>query len=88
MLFERFLLPQRAGLYADRVTFVTDDVLSRHFYRVTFEDDRILCLDRDAELVVVRDGEQKVVYADQLRKDDDVVFDNRDLLFTLKVSRL
>ena len=88
LLFERFLLPERAGLYADRVTLVTDDVLSCHFYRITFENGRILCLDRDAELVVVRDGEQKVVYADQLRKDDDVVFDNRDLLFTLKVSRL
>lgn len=87
LLFERFLLPERAGLYPDRVTRLTDDVLSNDYIRVFFDDGTVLCLDRDAELMVVRGGERRTVYADQLRSGDDVVFDNRDLLFTLKPLR-
>lgn len=87
LLFERFLLPERAGLYPDRVTLLTDDVLSSDYIRVYFDDGTVLCLDRDAELMVVRGGERRIVYADQLRSGDDVVFDNRDLLFTLKPLR-
>lgn len=87
LLFERFLLPERAGLYPDRVTRLTDDVLSDDYIRVCVDDGTVLCLDRDAELLVVRGGERHTVYADQLRSGDDVVFDNRDLLFTLKPLR-
>ena len=43
-----------------------------------------LRLDRDAELVIARDGSRLTVYADQLRESDDVLFDNRDLLFNLQ----
>ena len=87
LLFERFLLPERAGLYPDRVTRLTNDVLSGDYMRVCFDDGIVLCLDRDAELLVVRGGERRTVYADQLRSGDDVVFDNRDILFTLKPLR-
>jgi DNA polymerase-3 subunit alpha len=83
LLFERFLLPERAGLYPDRVTMLSDEVLSQDFVRVYFEDGRRLCLDRDAMLLVDRGGSRREVYADQLRADDDVIFDNRSLLFLL-----
>lgn len=81
LLFERFLLPERAGLYPDQVTLLSDEVLSQDFVKVCFEDGRGLCLDRDAMLVVDRGGSRRKVYADQLRVNDDVIFDNRSLLF-------
>lgn len=81
LLFERFLLPERAGLYPDQVTLLSDEVLSQDFVKVYFEDGRGLCLDRDAMLVVDRGGSRRKVYADQLRVNDDVIFDNRSLLF-------
>lgn len=84
LLFERFLLPERAGLYPDRVTRLTDRVLSDRAVRIRFDNGVTLRLDRDAELVIARDGSRLTVYADQLRESDDVLFDNRDLLFNLQ----
>ncbi len=83
LLFERFLLPERAGLYADRVTRLTDEVLSDRAVRIRFDSGVTLRLDRDAELAVVRGGQRLTVYADRLRAEDEVLFDNRDLLFNL-----
>ena len=37
----------------------------------------------DAELLVKRGEETVVVYADELESEDEVIFDNRDLLFTI-----
>ena len=88
LLFERFLLPERAGLYPDRVTRLTDRVLSDRAVRIRFDNGVTLRLDRDAELVIVRDGNRLTVYADQLREADDVLFDNRDLLFNLQSDLL
>lgn len=88
LLFERFLLPERAGLYPDRVTFLGDEMLSQDFVRVYFEDGHTVCLDRDAKLLVDRDGSLREVYADQLRMEDDVVFDNQSLLFMLDLYSL
>lgn len=84
LLFERFLLPERAGLYPDRVTRLTDRVLSDRAVRIRFDNGITLRLDRDAELVIVRDGNRLTVYADQLSESDDVLFDHRDLLFNLQ----
>ena len=78
LLFERFLLPERAGLYPDRVTRLTDRVLSDRAVRICFDNGVTLRLDRDAELAIVRDGNRLTVYADQLREEDDVIFDNRE----------
>ena len=88
LLFERFLLPERAGLRADTVTRLAADVPSRHLFRVRFENGTILRLDRDAELTVLREGRRTRVYADQLRVRDEVIFDNRDLLFALHARDL
>ena len=50
---------------------------------MVFENGERLLLDKDAELVVNRNGEQLVVYADELQEGDDIQFDNCDLLHTL-----
>ena len=84
LLFERFLLPERAGLYPDRVTRLTDRVLSDRAVRIRFDNGVTLRLEREGELVMARDGSRRTVYADQLRESDDGLFDNRDLLFNLQ----
>lgn len=66
------------------VTRLTDRVFSDRAVRIRFDNGITLRLDRDAELVIVRDGNRLTVYADQLRESDDVLFDNRDLLFNLQ----
>lgn len=88
LLFERFLLPERAGLYPDQVTVITRNISSREFTEVNFEGGQILRFDRDAQLRIIRNDAVLTVYADQLHHGDEVLFDNRDLLYTLKRCRL
>ncbi len=85
LIFERFLLPERAGLYPTDTTIIGEDIESEDYIQVTLEDGKVLDIDRDAELTVKRQGEEKPirVYADELQEDDDILFDNKDLLFTL-----
>ena len=83
LIFERFLLPERAGLEPDKVTIVADDIESSDYFELAFDDNTILLLDKDAELVVIRNGEQLTVYADELQEGDDIQFDNCDLLHSL-----
>lgn len=87
LLFERFLLPERAGLYPDRVTRMVGKICSDHVIRIRFENGSTMLLDRDAELMVLRGGDRLTLYADQLRTEDDILFDNRDLLFNLPNCR-
>lgn len=86
LLFERFLLPERAGLYPSQVTIVGNDIQSKEYVEVKLEDGKTHKIDKDAQLLVKRDGTEEpiVIYADQLQEGDDIQFDNRDLLFTLK----
>jgi DNA polymerase-3 subunit alpha len=83
LLFERFLLPERAGLYAACTTRIVGRIDSKDSYRIGLENSREILLDRDARLVVRRGDEQIEVYADELREGDDILFDNRDLLFEI-----
>lgn len=85
LLFERFLLPERAGLYQADTTIIGNDMESTEYIEVELENHRKYKIDKDAELIVKRDGadEPIIVYADELKPDDDVLFDNRDVLFTL-----
>lgn len=80
LLFERFLLPERAGLYEAEVTKLTDDVESCHYVRVTI-DGKTICFDSDAQFLVKRGDDTLEVYADELEEGDDIIFDNRDLLW-------
>lgn len=83
LIFERFLLPERAGLEPDKVTIMSDNIESNEYYELILDDNKKLLLDKDAELVVIRGGEQLTVYADELQEGDDIQFDNCDLLHTL-----
>lgn len=83
LLFERFLLPERAGLYPDEVTLLAGTVRSAQTVQVRLADGKTCTFDKDARLRVMREGHGMSVYADELRLGDDIIFDNRDLLFTL-----
>ena len=85
LLFERFLLPERAGLYPSDVTVIGEDINSNQYVEVMLENHKTYKIDKDAQLVVKRMGTDApiVVYADELQANDDIQFDNRDLLFTL-----
>lgn len=85
LIFERFLLPERAGLYPTDTTIIGEDIESADYVQVTLETGKIINIDKDAELIVKREGnEQPIkVYADELEENDDILFDNKDLLFTL-----
>lgn len=85
LLFERFLLPERAGLYPSDVTVIGEDINSNQYVEVTLENHKTYKIDKDAQLIVKRMGTDApiVVYADELQANVDIQFDNRDLLFTL-----
>lgn len=86
LLFERFLLPERAGLYPSDVTIVGDDIESKEYVEVSLDNGRTYKIDKDAQLLVKREGEDTpiIIYADELEEGDDIQFDNRDVLFTLE----
>lgn len=85
LIFERFLLPERAGLYAAETTVVGEDIESQDFMEVTMANGMTIRIDKDAELLVKREGEENPIklYADELEEGDDILFDNKDVLFTL-----
>lgn len=80
LLFERFLLPERAGLYPDEVTVLAGTLASVNTVRVRLADGKAYVFDKDAKLRVMREGRGRTVYADELLPGDDIIFDNRDLL--------
>lgn len=83
LLFERFLLPERAGLYPDEVTVIVGGMESTQVVQVTLAIGKTYVFDKDAKFRVMREGHSMIVYADELKLGDDIIFDNRDLVFTL-----
>lgn len=85
LIFERFLLPERAGLSPADTTIIGEDIETCDFAEVYVEGGRKITLDRDAELLVRRDNSEAPirVYADELKEGDEIIFDNKDLLFTI-----
>ncbi len=85
LIFERFLLPERAGLYPSDVTVVGGDMDSTDYMEIELENHKKYKIDKDAQIAVKREGEEEpvVIYADELQEGDDIQFDNRDVLFTL-----
>ena len=83
LIFERFLIPERAGLEQADVTSIKDDVQSSNYVSIELENGRIYKFDCDSMFLVKRQGETKPVYADELMDGDDIIFDNKDLLFSL-----
>lgn len=84
LIFERFLLPERGGLSPEYVTKICDDkIKSNECYALKLENGKEYRFDKDAQFLVKRDGEAISVYADELQENDDILFDNKDMLFTL-----
>lgn len=83
LLFERFLLPERAGLYPDEVTIIVGGLESTQIVQVTLANGKAYSFDKDAKLRVIREGHSMVVYADELQLGDDIIFDNRDLVWKI-----
>lgn len=83
LLFERFLLPERAGLFPARTTKLVSEIESNTYVELTLDNKKGLKFDKDAQLLVIRDDKKQVLYADQLIDGDDVVFDHRDYLWTI-----
>ena len=85
LIFERFLLPERAGLYPSSTTIIGEDIDSSDYVEVTLGNGKTLKIDRDAQLYVRRDGEEEpiTIYADEIEEGDDILFDNKDELFTI-----
>lgn len=86
LLFERFLLPERAGLYAAQTTVLAGEMVSGDYAELELENGKTVRFDRDARLLVVRNGKEMVVYADELKDGDDVVFDHKDFLWTINYN--
>lgn len=83
LIFERFLLPERAGLYPDEVTIIVGGLESTKIVHVTLANGKEYVFDKDAKFRVMREGRSMMVYADELKLGDDIIFDNRDLVWTL-----
>ena len=85
LIFERFLLPERAGLYQAETTIIGEDIESTEYVDVELEHGHKIRLDKDARLLVQREGSDTPVkiYADELKTGDDILWDNKDELFTI-----
>lgn len=85
LIFERFLLPERAGLSPADTTIIGNDIDSNHYFELTLDNGKTIKVDYDAEFMVQRAGEEDSVrvYADELQEGDEIIFDNKDILFTI-----
>lgn len=83
LLFERFLLPERAGLEPADVTKICEDIDSSDYIEIELDNGKQYKFDKDAQFLVKRGDETLTVYADELQTEDDIVFDQKNLLFDL-----
>lgn len=85
LLFERFLLPERAGLYSSQVSIIGEKIESQDVVEIELENGSKVRFDIDAKFLIKREGYEEPiqVYADELREGDDILFDNRDSVFTI-----
>lgn len=83
LLFERFLLPERAGLYPSKTIRLAGEIESTSYVEFELENGKKLRLDKDAQLLIKRGEAEIIVYADQLKDGDDLVFDHKDFLWTI-----
>lgn len=86
LLFERFLLPERAGLYPAQATRLAGEIESTAYVELMFENGKVLKFDKDAQLLVKREDAELIIYADELKDGDDVVIDHKDYLWTINYT--
>ena len=83
LIFERFLLPERGGLESCQVTKVAQPIQSDNYIEMELDNGKTYKFDVDAKFRIKRGSEELDVYADELQIDDDIVWDNNDLLWNL-----
>ena len=87
LLFSRFLVPERCGLsWHDELTVVAEDVPLKAGGRYVEIEAGGNCyrLHPDAQLRVLRNDIERTIYADELTCGDEILFDRRDSIWTLK----
>ncbi|WP_289764429.1 PHP domain-containing protein [uncultured Duncaniella sp.] len=87
LIFSRFLVPERCGLnWKEEITVLAPDVTlqSGERYVEVMMNGMTYRLCTDSRLRVVRDGKEITIYADELIRGDEILFDRRDLLWNLK----
>ena len=90
LLFSRFLVPERCGLKWDEVTIIGQDVkvIKGEEYVEIEVDEKRMNVYKDAELRVKRGEEILNVYADEIEKDDELILDNKDVIWTINEIQL
>ncbi|WP_199343198.1 PHP domain-containing protein [Dysgonomonas sp. GY75] len=86
LIFSRFLVPERCGLnWVENITKMQPDtsVGPAESYVELNIGGKTLLFFRDAEFRIIRDEKEATVYADELIAGDEILFDNKDLLWTL-----
>ena len=87
LIFSRFLVPERCGLnWVDNVTIIGDDIEikpNETYVELKLEGDKIIKVFRDAEVRIKRDDKEMTVYADELVPEDDIIIDNKDMVWTI-----
>lgn len=83
LIFERFLLPERAGLEPHTTTIMQDDIESEDYIELELENGKTYRFDRDAKFYVNRDGKEIEIYADELEEGDNIVWNRKDELWKL-----
>ena len=58
-------------------------IQSSDFVKARLENGKIYLIDKDAKFLVKRNGNEIIIYADELQIGDDIIFDNKVLLFNL-----
>lgn len=86
LIFSRFLVPERCGLnWIDEISIIGEDIRINpgDIYVEVNLNGHIYHFYKDAEFTIKRGGKLMKVYADQLQSGDDILLDNRDLIWTL-----
>lgn len=83
LIFERFLLPERAGLAPGKTTIIGEDIESVDYVEVTLENGKKYKFDQNSEFLIKDGDKTKIVLGRNLKPDDDIVWDNRDEIWTL-----
>lgn len=86
LIFSRFLVPERCGLnWVNSITIIGEDIEikpNEKYIEVKVKDKQLLFF-KDAEIRIIRGENERTVYADELQEGDEMLIDNRDLLWTL-----
>ncbi len=86
LIFSRFLVPERCGLeWKDEVTVIGEDIKIEpgKIYVKTDTDSGVMYLNNWSEIRVLRRGQPLTIYAGHLEAGDEIIMDNRDILWTL-----